>query len=374
MRRVGIVCGAGMVSGKEIMALELAAGLKQQGAQVECATAFWGSRDFRERLQDLRIPTHVLRLGFISATLTVDCLRMTSHQLLHWPGLLLNYRRFIRAFEPHRVVHTNWHHVLLLLPLLKPARDIYWVHEIVPDKPQYRSVFRLFERRLGCFVVVSHAVARSLRSTGICPSKIRVIHNGIDDPLGGRLIPPRRHARVRIGIVGQVGRWKGHDDLFEALAIVIESVPSAELHIFGRGTEPYEAYLKAKATALGIGQYVVWHGFVSDRWQIYREMDVCVVPSHFEEPLGMVAVEAAFFEVPVIASRRGGLPEIVLDGETGYLVDTERPGDMAERLTTLLQSPDLRSRMGQRARQRALEHFSQNRMIGAFAEVMRSEA
>ena len=77
----------------------------------------------------------------------------------------------------------------------------------------------------------------------------------------------------------------------------------------------------------------------------------------------MVAAEAAYFGIPVIATRRGGLPEIVQDGETGYLVDAESPMQIAEKLKLLIEDTDLRDKMGQTAHNYALQHFSQERMV-----------
>ena len=87
MVKVAIVCGGGIVSGKEIMALELAKGLRDTGCEVEVVTSFWGNREFLRRLQDENLRAHIMRLGFISATLNLECLRMTAHQMLFWPGL-----------------------------------------------------------------------------------------------------------------------------------------------------------------------------------------------------------------------------------------------------------------------------------------------
>lgn len=76
----------------------------------------------------------------------------------------------------------------------------------------------------------------------------------------------------------------------------------------------------------------------------------------------MVAAEAAHFGVPVVATRRGGLPEIVQDGQTGYLVDAESPHQLASKLRALIEDKALRQRMGDAARQHALQEFTQARM------------
>src|SRR5579862_8665972 len=126
MKRIAIVCAAGIVSGKEIMALELGEGLRARGCDVSYVTSLWGDGDFSARLQILAVPFHRMRLGFISATLNRACLWMTADQLWRWPKLLADYQGFLRSAKPQHVIHTNWHHLLLLWPLLRPTRDLFW--------------------------------------------------------------------------------------------------------------------------------------------------------------------------------------------------------------------------------------------------------
>ena len=87
------------------------------------------------------------------------------------------------------------------------------------------------------------------------------------------------------------------------------------------------------------------------------------IPSRFEEPFGLVAAEAGWVGLPVVVTRRGGLPEIVVDGETGFLIESARPDQLAERLRRLIESPHLRRTMGEAAKRRAQEKFTMNSMV-----------
>src|SRR5215831_14440491 len=156
-RPIVIVCGAGYVGGKEMMALELGEGLAHRSVPVSYITSFWHNGDFADRLRRLHLPFRALPIGFFSATLTKECLRMTAEQMWHWPGLLWGYSRILRLQRPAKIIHTNWLHLLLLLPFLSPDRDLFWVHEQIPNLPQYRLVFGWFERRLACFACVSRS-------------------------------------------------------------------------------------------------------------------------------------------------------------------------------------------------------------------------
>jgi glycosyltransferase involved in cell wall biosynthesis len=366
-----IICGAGIVSGKEIMALELGEGLRAADRTVVYVTSLWGNGEFARRLNNLDFPFRRMRLGFISASLRADCLWMTIDQIVHWPKLILDYLRFLRQEQPTHIVHTNWHHLILLWPFLRPERDIFWVHEIVPNEPQYARFFRALSPRLRRFIAVSHAVADALREVGVPALKTEVIHNGMRDPVdtvlnGG----PRDTGRINICIVGQVGPWKGHEDLIEAFASVAPWHPRAEVHIFGAHKREFTSQLVRRIKEYGLEQRVFWHGFLSDREQLYAEQDICVVPSRSEDPLPTAAIEAAFFELPVVATRTGGLPEIVIDGETGYLVDARCPPHLADRLDLLIRNAELRKQMGSAARRRAVRHFNRERLVADFMRVL----
>jgi glycosyltransferase involved in cell wall biosynthesis len=367
---VAIVCGAGIVSGKEIMALELAEGLRGEGCEVEVVTSYWGNGEFGRRSRAAGFPTHIMRLGFISATLTFESLRMTAHQMIFWPGLLANYFRFLKSASPKKIIHTNWHHALLLSPFLNRERDIYWIHEVMPDKPQYRNVFHWLGRRVRCFVAVSNAVNESLCRLGIDQRMIKVIYNGIEDPVSD----PARLARTGkdsvVGIVGQIGAWKGHEDLLNAFQVVLRTQPTAQLHLFGKAASEYEAFLRARATELGIQRSIRWRGFIANQAEIYGNLAVLVVPSRSPDPLPTSAIEAGFFEVPVVAARIGGLPEIITDGETGLLFESGDIDQLARHLTLLLTDPELRNKMGGKARERATSLFGRDRLVREFCEIL----
>ena len=369
MLKVAIVCGAGIVSGKEIMALELAKGLRDKGCDVEVVTSFWGNGELRRRLEEERLPAHIMRLGFISATLNLECLRMTAHQMLFWPTLLRSYQRFLKSVRPAKVIHTNWHHVLLLWPLLRPHRDIYWAHEVFADKPQYRRFFSTLTKRIDCFVAVSKAASQSLLKLEVPSNKVVVVYNGISDPVADWVSKSESVAPI-IGIVGQIGAWKGHEDLLAAMQLLIKNYPATKLHIFGKGSPDYEALLHRMAVKLKIDDKVVWRGYVSDRDTIFRELAILVVPSRFEEPFGLTAIEAAFFSIPVIASRSGGLLEIVEDGITGLFFECGKIEQLARHLIGLISDTDLRQRMGKVARERAISTFSRDRFVRQFREIL----
>lgn len=345
--------------------MELAEALRDAGVMVHVVTSKWGNADFVIRLHAAGIQTTQMWLGFIAVPRRWVDFKMTVDQLWHWPALVASYLAFLRREKPDRVLHTNWHHALLWWPLLNRDRDYFWVHELPADKPQYRFVFRSLQKRLRGFIAVSQAVKSSLQQLSIQDQKIRVIHNGIQDPASG-LPAIRGTEKVVVGIVGQVGPWKGHDELIEAIAGVIAEGLPVELNIFGRGEADYEATLRSCAERLGIARQIIWRGFVADRAQVFGAIDVLAVPSRCEESFGLAAAEAAYFEIPVIASRRGGLVEIVEDGVTGFLFESGNVDQLKQCLVKLASDPPARQAMGRNARHRAQTLFSRQRMKDDF--------
>jgi glycosyltransferase involved in cell wall biosynthesis len=354
--RLLIVCAGGMLSGKEIVSVTLARELRSRGWDVEFAASRWGCQPFRDLLAAEGFNNHQLWMGFIAASLRWSPLIMTLDQLTRWPSLLAGYRRLIRDRAPDVVIHTNWHHALLLAPLLNRERDIYWSHELLPPTPAYRQVFGMIARRVARIACVSQAGARSVAALGIDAAKLAVVNNGT----AFHDVPPEPGANtpLRLGIVGQIGAWKGHEDLLDALGELARRGQRVSLKVFGRGKPEFMATLQRKAEALQIADWIEWRGFVADQASIYREIDLCVIPSRFEEPFATSALEAAFCGRAVIATAVGGLPEIVQDHETGILFEPGRADLLADAIGEFLREPELIRSMGRAARRRAQVEFS----------------
>ncbi len=363
-----IVCGGGIVSGKEIVCLNLARGLRDVGWQPEFLTSSWSDGEFVRRLEHDGFRYLRLRMGFISLTLRLHPLLMTLNQLRFWPMLIHGYNRVVKATAPQAVVHTNWHHALLLAPFLKPERDIFWVHECLPNTSRYGRIMRAIAKRVRRVVCVSHAAARAVVALGVPEPMVLVVHNGIPSVA---LIPaPEDGITLRLGIVGQVGSWKGHEDLIEALALLSRDGVRATLGIFGTGQAEYVSSLRQKISALGLADKVKWYGFVVNQAEIYTNMDVCVVPTRIEEPLATSALEASAFGRPVVCSARGGLPEIIENKVTGFVVEAERPDELAKAIRHFARDPTLAKKMGDAARSRVRAQFSFERFIAQFAEII----
>lgn len=192
------------------------------------------------------------------------------------------------------------------------------------------------------------------------PSRVVVIPPGVDTE---RFRPlDMAESRRRLGVtanrvllyVGRLERLKGLDILFRALAS-LEDSDDVHLMVVGGSNGTRElSRLQRLVHTLGIEGKVSFLGSV-DQSRLpayYSAADVCVLPSYYES-FGLAALEAAACGRPVVASKVGGLPSVVRDGETGYLINWRCPGPFVERLETLLENERLRRDMGLAARARA---------------------
>ncbi|MBI3160117.1 MAG: glycosyltransferase family 4 protein [Chloroflexi bacterium] len=173
------------------------------------------------------------------------------------------------------------------------------------------------------------------------------------------------------------GRWvhdKGFDTGIEAFRLLAAEYPLARLWIAGHGLK--ERALKEQTAQLGLTSQVEFLGVVAPEEipGLLNQTSAVLVPSRWEEPFGLVALEAGQMARPVIASRAGGLPEVVADGQTGLLVPKEDPAALAGAMRWLLDHPARAVEMGQAGRARAETMFGFEPMVARFEALYRQTA
>lgn len=243
--------------------------------------------------------------------------------------------------------------------------------------------FRFFERLLARattqLVAVSPEVRDDLVSLGIAPrEKFAVIRLGIE--LDERTNPDRtrRETRRQLGVpadrfvVGWVGRMtavKRVPDVLEAFRLLRARGVDAALCLVGDGPDREE--IEEHASRLGVIRHTLFVGYQDQVGSWYDAFDVLVLPSA-NEGTPVVAIEALAAGCPVVATRVGGVPDVVEDGVTGYLVEPRDTQALADRLEQLARDPELRSRLGEGGHESVRTRYAVERLVADTDELYRS--
>jgi glycosyltransferase involved in cell wall biosynthesis len=168
-------------------------------------------------------------------------------------------------------------------------------------------------------------------------------------------------ASPTVGLVGRITPWKGQDVFLKAAAEVRKRFPEARFQIIGAALfdeKEYERKVHRLAAELGLEEVVEFTGFRDDVPQLIAKLDVVVHASVTGEPFGQVVIEGMAAAKPVVATDGGGIPEIVVDGETGILVAMRDHSAMAAAICSLLADPARAAEMGAAGRRRVEERFT----------------
>ncbi len=219
-------------------------------------------------------------------------------------------------------------------------------------------------------VAVSQAVfEEACRLQPEVRDRVRLVHNSLPMTAVAPAVPPSN----TLLCLGRLTRQKGFDVALEAFSQVLAMCPGARLRIVGDGEE--RVPLENQAARLGISEAVEFTGWVQPEKvaEVITGSAIVLMPSRYE-PFGLVALQAAQMARPVIASRVGGLQEVIADNQTGLLIDKENAGALAEATVYLLERPELCSRLGQAARSRVVELFDFERFADAYDQLYQEVA
>jgi glycosyltransferase involved in cell wall biosynthesis len=262
-----------------------------------------------------------------------------------------------------RLVHTHGSRGTLYAGLAarRPRVPVIWHVRIADRDPWLDGLLLRLSTRV---IAISKAVES--RFDGRCQAdKVCVVYNGVDPAYWA---PPEPRARTgappTVLCVGRLSPEKGQTTLLQAVPLVRRQVPSARFLFVGADVAGEAERLRGVAEILGVRDAVEFRRWMPDPRPAFGEADLIAVPSR-SEGFGRVLVEAAFLAIPAVASRVGGIPEVVVDGQTGLLVPPDDPAALAHALATLLRDPDLRHAMGQAAREHALARFTIRQHVGS---------
>lgn len=297
-------------------------------------------------------------------------------------ALLWRLRRALRGIKPD-IAHTHLIHAdlfgfaaarLARVPATVSSRHL-------DDAFRYRARWRRINRRLWRLFDAGIAISAAMKQfvleiEGAPARKIHVVRYGMktrwlsDEAIAAARRDLRAELKLPadaqlLGMACRLVEQKGIPYALEALRRIRDDFPRAHLAIAGDGEKAGE--LRRLASMLGIADRVHWLGWRADAAQLMAAYDVFLLPS-LREGFGLVLLEAMSRRVPIIASHVGAIPEVVIDGETGILVQPRGVDELAGAMARLLEDRALRKYMGLLGAARLEEQFSVERMVdGAIA-------
>jgi len=303
---------------------------------------------------------------------------------LHWevtdrPQILADLRCALQAKgwqKEYDLFHAHGLRASGVLALVPPRRWVFTLHNLPPEYlvPPPRWLLSRAARSAGRILAVSQAV----RDAWLChfpqsEPKCEIVPGGADTdairPCEMDRLSARQQWNLPEGVpvalcVARLMEDKGIDVLLRALA----HAPEWFALVVGEG--PQREALLRLASEVGVGERVRFTGFLPVLDSVWAACDVAVIPSR-REGLGLFALEAMAAEKPVIASESGGLSEVVLPGETGWLVTPDDPTAFAHALQQALSLRSLWHDMGKRGREYVMQHFTWERTVQRLLECYR---
>jgi glycosyltransferase involved in cell wall biosynthesis len=296
----------------------------------------------------------------------IDILRRTRVDIVHThtskAGVL---GRFAAAISGIRaVVHSPHGHIFgkdANIPGVtgRPLRKAFFYFLERAAAPQARKIVTLTARNRNDHIALGLA----------SPSKLSVLHNAVDVDCFEAAKPKRDAMRAElgyepddcvIGIIGRLTSEKGHKSLLEAFCTVSKKMPKVRLLVVGGG--PLRGELERAARELELDDCVRFLGVREDVPELMSASDIVALASTYEG-LGIVLLEAMALGKPVVATRVGGVPEIVVGGETGLLVGPNDPQAMADAIERLARDENMCARMGNAGKKRVQESFTMPIML-----------
>ncbi|MFC4103169.1 glycosyltransferase family 4 protein [Paenibacillus xanthanilyticus] len=287
-----------------------------------------------------------------------------AYSVVHLVKTALQLRSILKQEKPD-ILHTN---TLKAAVIATMATFMGKTKHIYHDRTHtYNVANRMIYRRAEKIIAISDFVRSKYE--GLDKSKIVRVYNGVKNKQLGKDEFQLREAygiggdEVLIGVVGRIVPWKGHRTFIEAAINLMKGssqkfkfiiIGSAEIE----ASEGYENEIKQLIDNSGFKENFIFTGYRTDVQNLMSQLNVLVVPSIEEEAFGRVIIEGQMSNVIVVASRIGGIPELIVDNETGLLF---RPGDsseLTEKLQRILRDPEWALRIRDKGYASAHENFN----------------
>jgi glycosyltransferase involved in cell wall biosynthesis len=368
--RVLFVDSAGVLGGAELSLLDLAAGFGERAEVLLLADG-----PFREALEARGITVSVEGLGALR--------KVRKETRLPSPAALADAFRLGRRVAAHArrraVIYANSQKAFVVSAAagVLARRPVAWHLRDILAPPHFsaanvRAAVTLANLRAARVIANSRATAAAFTAAGGRPALVRVVHNGIDpapfDAVTDEVAAATRTAlgvppdAFVVALFGRFHPWKGQQVLVQSLPWL----PQVHALFVGAplfGEEAFDSALRAQAAKLGVADRAHFLGFRTDVPALMRAADVVVHTSVYPEPFGRVILEGMLAGRPVIATRAGGVEEIVTDGVTGILVPPDDAPSLARAVVALRADPERAAAIAARGAAHARERFSVASML-----------
>ena len=368
VKKILFFTGGSYVAGLEIVTLQLIKGLKDRGFDVRCVVNGWNDGDFKSRLAAMNVPCYEVKIGWLYLTKP----SWTLDTLLNYPRAFLTCREILKEFKPDAVNFSSYAMPVMLYPLVK-KNSFYTLHDTQLPNRKHRVIYQLLKRRIGTFIAVSGHIAETLKNLGVPAKKTLVIHNGVAVPALPGLPEKQPDNIIHFAIVGQVVEPKGHLVLVDAVALLVkQGVTNFHISIIGNNETGFGHTLAAVIEEKKLNSFFSWRGYVKDVDDIYRNTNAVVVPSLCTEAFSLATVEAMIRRLPVIASNRGGMKELIDNGLNGLLFTAGSAEELSTSMLKIILDSDYANLLAMNAQIKASENYTNDAMTEKYISAYNS--
>jgi glycosyltransferase involved in cell wall biosynthesis len=353
--------------GQELNLVEICRGLSQRGHSISLLYVKEGNL-----LEKYR--------GFCDRLINVDGYELNRKRMAHLFNFLLDIQSI--PVRKDSVIFSSRYHDAFFGSTLSLYRNIPLVCYLqLPKTHELSCMHAIGLKGVKQFVAVSNQTKLDWIKGGFEEKKIAVVYNGTDPEL---FQPTQNFSVTRkewdipedtrvISYIGRLDREKGLETLIKAFALLCKSGFTTRLLIAGKPVsqdEEYQNSLKQLVIDLGIENCVYFLGHVSHTTSVYQVSDVTVLPSIWSEPFGRTIVESMACGTPVVASRIGGIPEILTGEFQNGLFEPENERDLSTTLKQTMYWRENDPQLGKRCREHVLSKFTIDKMVDGIEKVL----
>lgn len=368
------------IAGGQKVFLDIMQGLKDE-IKIEAVVPSRGP--LSKTLQDLGVPYNILPIG--NYTLGNKTLMDVAKLLLKSPSVIFKGYALIKK-NSYDLIYANSSRVFIWATIIGTLTEkpvIWHVHNLITDK-KTKYLFEFFGRLKSVkkIIGVSNSAIQQfpkLRTKG------EIIYNGIDTssftPRSELTSKVKRELGLStnertIGIIADLIPQKGQETFIRAARLILQKSPQSKFVLVGKprpGFNWYEVKLKKLVEQFNIRDKFLFLGYRGDINNILNILDLIVISSSIPEACPMVLLEAYACGVPVIGSKLGGIPELIIEGETGYTYEAKNANDLADKIITLYKNPDLLAQMKKNCRKCAVENYDKQIFLAKIKSILKSE-